>query len=188
MNPILKIFLKILAITVLLMFAVQINNLYCVNFNKCRPFFFSYYYTKLNAKKYQNITFITNYKLINTNKNIDVTLDFDKTYSKISQITKVKIIYKNLTNNKIVIKNNFSYQYEIFSKFITMFKCPCSSKIILKPKESKIVEIEFFYHQLVSQNTKNDFAQFLLLNANVSLSNQINQTTSITNNLNLLVN
>ena len=188
MNPILKIFLKLLAIIAIIILVIQLNNLYCLNFNKCRPFFLSYYYSKFKAKNEKQFTIKTNYKLINNNKNVDVTIDFDKTYSKISDIVKVKLIYKNLTNKRIIVKNNFSYDYPIFSKFITMFKCPCSSKIMINPNESKMVEIEFFYNLMVSKKTMHEMANIIDLNKNLIYKDNITDNRFIINNVNLMIN
>ncbi len=188
MNPILKIFLKLLAITVIIILVIQLNNLYCLNFNKCRPFFLSYYYSKFQAKDKKQFTIKTNYKLINNNKNVDVTIDFDKTYSKISDIVKVKLIYRNLTNNRIIVKNNFSYDYPIFSEFITMFKCPCSSKIIINPNESKMVEIEFFYNLMVSKKTMNEMANIVNFNGNLIYKDNATNNSFLVNNVNLVIN
>jgi len=182
------IFLKLLAIIVIIGLIIQLNNLYCLNFNKCRPFFLSYYITKLKAKYEKQYIINTNYKIINNNKNVDVTIDFDKTYSKVSDIVKVKLIYKNLTKNRIIVKNNFSYDYPIFSKFIKMFKCPCSSKIIINPNESKIVEIEFFYNLMVSKKTMEEITNIIDLNKNLIFKDNITGNRFLINNVNLVIN
>ncbi len=200
MRPALRIFIKLIAILICLLVILQINNSFCIYFNKCRPFLFSYYYQKLTAKKeYNNLNIITNYKLINANKYLYVTTDFDKTTSLIGEIVKIKLIYKNLTNQKILAKNNFSFDNKISNKFVTMIKCPCSSKIIIEPNSSKILELEFFYHVLVRDKTLDELKNFLIVNTNLienidKNSNQLEESEEsnlrkyITNNMTLIVN
>lgn len=83
--------------------------------------------------------------LINNNKNVEVTIDFDKKKSALNELVKVNLVYKNLTNNKIVVKNNFEQELAIIKNVTKMIKCPCSSKIKLDPNETKIVTMEFYY-------------------------------------------
>jgi cytochrome c oxidase assembly protein Cox11 len=187
MHPILKIFVKLLAIIFILIVVVQINNFYCVNFNKCRPFYLSFYYNKFKARKYQNVKMITNYSIINLNKNVAVTIDFDKTTSKIGEIAKVNLILKNLTNYEISVQNIFSFNEKIFEKFITILQCPCYRNISLKPKESKMISIEFFYHILVNESTLDELSKTLSQNNSLIIENKNSGEASIINNTQLTI-
>jgi len=177
MNPILKYILSILTIVFTLFFLIQLNNLYCTKSYKCRPFLISYYYNKY---KYGNIDvdIITQYQINNRNKNVEVSIDYDKKISRIGNIVNSKIIYKNLTNNSTVVKNNFDFEYRQINEFVKMLKCPCSSKIILKPNEIKIIDIEFFYHMMVSKSTHDSLLELLKNNPTMTISDYKNTDSS----------
>jgi len=186
MHPILKIFVKLLAIILMLIAILQINNFFCLKLEKCRPFYVSYYFNKLKAKKYNKVKIITNYSIINLNNNVEVTIDFDKTTSKIGEIVKVNLMLKNLTNFETAIQNNFSTSEKIFEKFITMLQCPCPGLITLKPKETKLVSIEFFYNVLVSDDILKELSKTISQNNSLSLEDKksgevfINVNTQLT--------
>lgn len=173
MNPILKYILSILTIIFMLFFLIQINNLFCTKSNKCRPFLISYYYNKY---KYGNIDvdITTQYQINNRNKNIEVSIDYDKKISRIGNIVNSKIIYKNLTNNSTVVKNNFEFEYKLINDFVKMLKCPCSSKIILKPNEIKIIDIEFFYHMMVSKSSYDSLIELIKNNPTMAINDDEN--------------
>lgn len=145
MHPFIRIIFKILAIIFFIFIAIQSYNLLCTNTSFCRPFFIDFYINKLSDKKVDNFIINSNFLLINKNKNAEVTIDFDKKQSQLNQIVKVNIAYKNLTNNKIIVKNNFEHELTTMKYLIKMIRCPCSSKIKLNPKETKIVTMEFYY-------------------------------------------
>ncbi len=181
MHPFLKIFVKLLAIIFMLFLAVQINNFFCLNFNKCRPFYLSFYYNRFIARKYEHLKLITNYSIINLNKNVGVTVDFDKTTSKIGEIVKINVMLKNLTKYEIVVQNNFLINDKIIEKFMTILQCPCYSKISLKPNESKMITIEFFYNILVSKKTSEEIGKI------ISRNTPFNDEFFIINNTQLIV-
>jgi hypothetical protein len=185
MHPTLKIFIKLLAIIFMLIVVVQINNFYCLNFNKCRPFYLSFYYNKFKTRKYENVKIITNYSIINLNNDVEVTIDFDKTTSKIGEIAKVNLMLKNLTNLETSVQNNFTTNEKIFENFMTLLQCPCSRTIILKPMETKMITIEFFYHILVNATTMENLGKTLSNNGN--LSYQDNGKTFILNNMQITI-
>ena len=146
MHPLLKIILKFIALLFIAFVGIQSYNLVCTTTSICRPFFLDFYINNLKSEKVAYNFFInSNFLLINKNKNVDVTIDFDKRRSKLNEIVKVKLIYKNLTKNKIIVKNNFEFEVEIIKELTKMLTCPCSSKIKLDAFEQKIVEMEFYY-------------------------------------------
>lgn len=149
MNPIAKIFIKLLTLVFLSIIFLQIYNFYCLNFKKCRPFFYNYYYTKKHKSKFKDVIVKTNLALINNNKFIDVITDYDEIRSEIGEITTVKFVFKNLTNNMVAVKSKMVFEKEFLKELMQIITCPCSSKIILKPNETKVVNMEFYYHILV---------------------------------------
>lgn len=145
MHPFLRIILKISALIFFIFVGIQSYNLMCTTTSICRPFFLDFYLSNIKNQKIDNFFIISNFMLINNNKNVEVTIDFDKKKSALNELVKVNLVYKNLTNNKIVVKNNFEQELAIIKNLTKMIKCPCSSKIKLNPRENKIVTMEFYY-------------------------------------------
>ena len=144
MHPFLRIILKISALIFFIFVGIQSYNLMCTTTSICRPFFLDFYLSNIKNQKIDNFFIISNFMLINNNKNVEVTIDFDKKKSALNELVKVNLVYKNLTNNKIVVKNNFEQELAIIKNLTKMIKCPCSSKIKLNPRENKILAHQIF--------------------------------------------
>ena len=97
------------------------------------------------------------------------------------------MIFKNLTNYEISVQNNFSFNEKIFEKFITILQCPCYRNISLKPKESKMISIEFFYHILVNESTLDELSKTLSQNNSLIIENKNSGEASIINNTQLTI-
>lgn len=161
MHPFLRIILKISALIFFIFVAIQSYNLICTTTSICQPFFLDFYLNNISRKKVDNFFIISNFILINKNKNVEVTIDFDKKKSMLNELVKVNLVYKNLTNNKIVVKNNFKQELEIIKNVTKMIKCPCSSKIKLDPREIKIVTMEFYYYYPTNKKTLDQLSEEL---------------------------
>lgn len=151
MNPLLKLFIKLLSIIFLLFIFLQIYNFYCLNFHKCRPFLYSYYHANKHKNEFKDFAVQTNLSLINNNKFIDVITDYDSIRSTIGEIATIKFVFKNLSNSQVAVRSKMVYEYDYFKEYMQVIQCPCSTKIILKPNETKVVKMEYYFHLLVSQ-------------------------------------
>ena len=199
MHPLLKIILKLIAIIFTIFICLQSYNLACNNFFKCSPIYLDYIFYQSYSNKVENFFINTNFLLINNNKNVEVVLDYDKKNSILGKIVKVNLVYNNLTKNNIVVKTKIEYDFESIKELIKMLKCPCKSKIKLKPFEKKMVEMEFFYIYPKNKLIRNKFIEEiqkrpnLIRNEDININNNlINQKksfniTNLTNNMKIVI-
>ena len=186
MHPLLKIILKLIAIIFAIFICIQSYNLVCSNFFKCSPIHLGYIFFKSHPSELNNFFINTNFLLINNNKNVEVVIDYDKKKSRLGEIVKVNLVYKNLTKNNIVAKTKIEYDIEIIEEFVKMFKCPCKSKIKLKPFEKKIVEMEFYYVYPKNKLLLDKFTQEIQKRPDLTISEDLNIKNTTLNPDNLI--